>query len=79
MLAALAATTCTLTPRLRAATSALAMSQSSKDQVAMRMVPLVLNGVPMRVRRPPQVLWMLSSTRLRIAIRSARLRLGKLK
>ena len=42
LLAALAAMTCTLTPRLRAATSALAMSQSSKDQVAMRIVPFVV-------------------------------------
>jgi hypothetical protein len=55
------------------------MSQSSKDQVAIRMLPLVRHGVPPGVRLPPHVLWMLNSTRLRIASRSRRLRLGKLK
>ena len=79
MLALLAATTWTLTPRFFAATSAFAMSQSSKDHVAIRMVPLPGNGVPRELRRPPHTLWMVASTRLRIAIRSALLLLGKLK
>ena len=67
LLRLLAATTCTLTPRARAATSAFAMAMSSKDHVAIRIFPFSGRGVPMLVRGPPQVPLMLFSTRPRIA------------
>ncbi len=75
-LADFAATTWTLTPRVRALTSALATAMSLKVQVAIRMVPLPLRARPPGVLGPPQVLLIVASTRLRIAVRSALDRLG---
>ena len=71
-----APSTWTLAPRRCAATSALAMSQSSNDQVAMRIRPLPASGSPKLSRTPPQTPWIENSTRFLMAIFACLPRLG---
>ena len=72
-----AAITWTLAPRLWAATRARAIAMSLKDQVAIRIVPLLGSGSLLRSRGPPHTPWIVNRTRLRMANRSALLAFGR--